>query len=263
MSERTDNFINEIMLAIMNVAKERVDNGLPICAVSIPCAQGAQETGWGRFLIKPYNYVGMRAYDSDPSANATEYTCAEDCFRDYFNVIVNEGYYDNMINNFNIEDAIMNGLASYATDPNYRTSILSIVNQYGLTRFDDEIQAYIGSKSEPTIEISQEVVESTQEVPHSSIEEVANAVIRGDFGNGEERRINLELEGYDYNEVQERVNSILNQPIEEVIPEINIDEIANQAIRGEFGNGQERKDRLEKLGYDYDTIQSRVNELLQ
>lgn len=262
MSERTDNFINEVMPAIMNVAKERIDNGLPICAVSIPCSQSAQETGWGRFLIKPFNYVGMRAYDSDPEGNATEYTCAEDCFRDYFNVIVNEGYYDNMINNFNVEDSVMNGLASYATDPNYRTSILSIINQYGLTRFDDEIQTYIASKTEQVVEIPQEVVVKT------NIDKIVNAVIRGDFGNGEERKEKLESLGYNYDEVQGKVEEILNQSNVEVETEnpmspTDIDEIANQVIRGDFGNGQERVDRLTELGYDFDTIQSRVNELLQ
>ena len=42
----------------------------------------------------------------------------------------------------------------------------------------------------------------------------------------------------------------------------SVDIIANEVICGLWGNGQERKDRLTKAGYDYSTIQKRVNELI-
>lgn len=45
-------------------------------------------------------------------------------------------------------------------------------------------------------------------------------------------------------------------------PKKSIDEVAKKVIRGEWGNGAERKDRLTKAGYDYNTVQKRVNELL-
>ena len=41
-----------------------------------------------------------------------------------------------------------------------------------------------------------------------------------------------------------------------------IDEIAREVILGKWGNGQERKDRLNKAGYNYSAIQKRVDELL-
>ena len=41
-----------------------------------------------------------------------------------------------------------------------------------------------------------------------------------------------------------------------------IDEIAREVILGKWGNGQERKDRLTKAGYNYSAIQKRVDELL-
>lgn len=41
-----------------------------------------------------------------------------------------------------------------------------------------------------------------------------------------------------------------------------IDEIAKEVILGKWGNGQERKDRLTKAGYNYSVIQKRVDELL-
>ena len=42
----------------------------------------------------------------------------------------------------------------------------------------------------------------------------------------------------------------------------SVDEIAREVINGLWGNGQERKDRLAKAGYNYSIVQKRVNELL-
>ena len=43
----------------------------------------------------------------------------------------------------------------------------------------------------------------------------------------------------------------------------SVDEVAREVIRGLWGNGQERKDRLTKAGYNYSTIQERVNKILE
>ena len=45
--------------------------------------------------------------------------------------------------------------------------------------------------------------------PNKSIDEVAEAVIRGEYGNYPERKEKLEAEGYNYSEVQNRVNEML------------------------------------------------------
>ena len=42
----------------------------------------------------------------------------------------------------------------------------------------------------------------------------------------------------------------------------SIDEIAREVIQGLWGNGQDRKNRITKAGYDYSAVQKRVNELL-
>lgn len=41
-----------------------------------------------------------------------------------------------------------------------------------------------------------------------------------------------------------------------------VDELAREVIAGEWGNGQDRKERLTSAGYDYDAVQDRVNEIL-
>ena len=42
----------------------------------------------------------------------------------------------------------------------------------------------------------------------------------------------------------------------------SVDEMAKEVIRGDWGNGAERKRRLTEAGYDYSVIQDKVNELL-
>lgn len=41
-----------------------------------------------------------------------------------------------------------------------------------------------------------------------------------------------------------------------------IDELAREVIRGDWGNGEERKRRLTSAGYDYGEVQKRVNQLI-
>lgn len=41
-----------------------------------------------------------------------------------------------------------------------------------------------------------------------------------------------------------------------------VDELAQEVIKGQWGNGQERKDKLTAAGYNADAVQDRVNELL-
>ena len=43
----------------------------------------------------------------------------------------------------------------------------------------------------------------------------------------------------------------------------SVDAIAHEVIQGKWGNGAERKQRLTAVGYDYSTVQKRVNELLK
>ena len=111
-------------------------------------------------------------------------------------------------------------------------------------------------------EIDSPTITQDEETPSTSKsnEEVAQEVIQGIWGNGEERVDRLTDAGYDANYIQEIVNRMLNG---DETPDLSdIDTIAHEVIMGEWGNGDERKERLENAGYDYQAIQSRVNELL-
>ena len=89
-----------------------------------------------------------------------------------------------------------------------------------------------------------------------TIDELAEEVIDGKWGDGEDRKTKLEKAGYDYDAVQDRVNEILSRPKK------SITEVAKDVIDGKYGNGETRKKKLEAEGYNYDTVQAKVNQLL-
>lgn len=101
------------------------------------------------------------------------------------------------------------GYGSFA----FRTSIYTKSSGY-LNKLNSKykLQGFIYSpvdfdNNEPT------PIEPTPIEPKKSIDEIAKDVINGKYGNYPERKINLEKEGYNYNEVQQRVNEILsNKP---------------------------------------------------
>lgn len=89
------------------------------------------------------------------------------------------------------------------------------------------------------------------------VENLARRVIAGEFGNGAARKAAL---GDRYAEVQARVNEMLGAGGSGGSSGgANIDALARAVIRGDYGNGEERKRRLGSL---YDAVQARVNEIL-
>lgn len=79
----------------------------------------------------------------------------------------------------------------YATDSNYKNKLLNIINDYNLTEYD---------------KIDNFKVENHIEFTDCVLKYLANGVINGDFGNGEERKKNL---GILYNDVQNLVNKMV------------------------------------------------------
>ena len=93
---------------------------------------------------------------------------------------------------------------------------------------------------------------------NKSVDEVAKEVIRGEWGNGDERYNRLTNAGYNYNEVQAKVNELLNsnKPTPAPTPSVDILDLVRKTIRGDFGNGEARR---KALGSNYDEVQRQVN----
>jgi hypothetical protein len=102
-------------------------------------------------------------------------------------------------------------------------------------------------------------VDYTIVTPKKTVEEIAQEVIAGKWGNYPKRKELLEQADYNYSEVQTKVNELVKAK-----PKLkSTDEIAREVIAGKWGNGADRKNRLTKAGYNYKTIQNRVNQLLR
>lgn len=101
-----------------------------------------------------------------------------------------------------------------------------------------------------------ELVSGTASSPSKSVEEVAKEVIAGKWGNGDVRKTALENAGYNYSEVQKKVNELCCGSVKDYTA------IAKEVIAGEWGNGSTRKSRLTSAGWDYAKVQAKVNEIL-
>lgn len=95
-----------------------------------------------------------------------------------------------------------------------------------------------------------------------SNETIAQEVINGAWGNGDDRKNRLIAAGYDYNTIQSIVNQKLGAGSSSNSNKKSNETIANEVIRGDWGNGQDRKNKLQAAGYDYNAIQAIVNRKL-
>lgn len=216
-------------------------------------AQAIIESGWGESVLasKYNNYFGLKcggAWNGKSVNMATqeEYTVGvmtdirdnfrvfedfDDGIRGYFEFI-NYSRYANLKGVTSPEEYCrLIKEDGYATSSTYVDNLMRIINENNLTRFDNSY--------EPQEDVN--------------IEDLAHRVIKGEFGNGEERKALL---GSNYEKVQQRVNELMG----EIAPNYDIEDLANRVIRGEFGNGEERKIALENMEEGlYDKVQSLVN----
>ena len=248
MSKKTDDFINTIGTLARNEYLSRNKWILP----SVCIAQGALESGWNLnaktlFGIKGKGFTATTSeyYNGNKvtiEASFRAYPNVSSSVVGYYDFLANTPRYAKALNNPNYKDAVdklihtLDG-APYATDPEYISKVISIIEQYNLTAWDKR-------EAQPQLK---------------PVDTVAREVIAGEWGNGEDRKARLTQAGYDYNVIQARVNEILNPQ-----PQLkSIDEIAYEVIRGKWGNGAERKNRLAQAGYDYNAVQARVNQLMK
>lgn len=104
---------------------------------------------------------------------------------------------------------------------------------------------------------------STPKPTLKSNETIAQEVINGAWGNGADRKNRLTAAGYDYSAIQDIVNRKLGASSSSSSNKKSNETIANEVIQGKWGNGQDRKNRLQAAGYDYSAIQSIVNQKLR
>jgi flagellum-specific peptidoglycan hydrolase FlgJ len=214
--EKTE-FINKLAPLAQAEATKRKAAGKGWVLPSICIAQAALETGWGSsalmtkanafFGIKATNSWKGKVYSSKTKEcyDGVNYTTITDAFRaydsleesvaDYYDLITSNSRYKAAVNETDANKcitAIKTG--GYATSPTYIDNVMSIVNTNNLTRYDSVVT---GTSAEQ------------KEQAAKSVKEVAQEVIAGKWGNGDERKEKLVAAGYDYATVQKKVNELM------------------------------------------------------
>lgn len=93
---------------------------------------------------------------------------------------------------------------------------------------------------------------------NKTINDLTSEVIRGDWGDGDERISRLTKAGQDAEVIQKEVNQRLkaNSKLK------SIQEIAREVVQGKWKNGDKRKKLLTEAGYKYEEVQEIVNRLV-
>lgn len=137
-----------------------------------------------------------------------------------------------------------NRIAGVVCDQNYAyINYPKIIKEAGLNGYTAEGTATIPAATPDS-------------VPVKSVDEVAQEVIAGKWGNGAKRKTNLAVAGYDYNMVQAKVNELAAKDKK------SNQEIAQEVIAGKWGSGDERREKLKAAGYNPSSIQKIVNKLM-
>lgn len=92
-----------------------------------------------------------------------------------------------------------------------------------------------------------------------TVDELANEVISGKWGVGDDRKERLKNAGYNYTAIQNKVNEKLLGRKTQLK---STEEIAKEVIAGKWGSGEERKRKLAAAGYDYNAVQLLVNTMM-
>lgn len=190
-------------------------------------AQAILESGWGKSSLasKYHNYFGLKCGGawkgkSVNMATQEEYTVGvmtdirdnfrvfdsmEDGVKGYFDFI-NYSRYANLKGVKDPEEYCRRIKADgYATSSRYVDSLLRVIRENNLTRFDTDEPNNEEPKKEDGDDMRKEELTGDILTGAEIIEILAKRVIKGDYGNGQERREKL---GDLYSVVQSRVNEL-------------------------------------------------------
>lgn len=190
-------------------------------------AQAILESGWGKSSLASeyHNYFGLKCGGawkgkSVNMATQEEYTAGvmtdirdnfrvfdsmEDGVKGYFDFI-NYSRYANLKGVKDPEEYCRRIKADgYATSSRYVDSLLRVIRENNLTRFDTDEPINEEPKKEDGDDMRKEELTGDILTGAEIIEILAKRVIKGDYGNGQERREKL---GDLYSVVQSRVNEL-------------------------------------------------------
>ena len=221
ISGQHSDFFNELAPIVCNEWVKRRRNGERTISPAVAMAQAALESGYNinassLFGIKGEGFTSpteeyIKGIEQTIVASFVKYPSIGASIVGYYDLMQDDNYADATSANtvegelYGLTNAVDEGYDAdgnwvgynYATDPQYYSKCLWIVNEYGLRAYNDYVWDVVNddnTSSEPV------------EPPSTEIDEnVVDAIYRGEYGNGDERRERLEAEGYNYADYQARV----------------------------------------------------------
>lgn len=224
--EHVNTFINNLAPVVCNAWVKYRKEGKKTISPAVILAQAGKESGWNLGATSLFGIKG-----SDIECDTTEYIDGEyenikDSFAKYPDITgAVYGYLDLMQwNNYddataaNTVEGELYGLTNavngtdrdtdgnwvgynYATAPDYYSTTLDIINSFGLRVFNDYVWSVLDNTSD-------QETEETFEQPSQELDEsVIDAIYRGEYGNGDERKRRLVEAGYNYADYQAAVES--------------------------------------------------------
>lgn len=264
MEKYQSDFIKKISNAVKKYApKYNINVYSPIIA------QAILESAWGKSKLSQYhNFFGMKTgsaykgdkitFDTREVINGKSVTIKAD-FRAYKSVsggikgyfdFINTARYSNLKGLTDPKKYLENIKADgYATDPNYISSLIAVIDKYDLRQFDP-VQSQTEKQPKQTENKS---VENWS--LNKTLDIIADAIIKNInwWGCGEVRKNRL------YNEVQTRINRIATGKMRSASAGVLDDALyflASDVIKNpaRWGCGEDRKNKL------FSEVQNHINE---
>lgn len=221
ISGQHSDFFNELAPIVCNEWVGRRRKGERTISPAVAMAQAALESGYNinassLFGIKGEGFVSsteeyIKGIEQTIVASFVKYPSIGASIVGYYDLMQDDNYADATSANtvegelYGLTNAVDEGYDAngnwvgynYATDPQYYSKCLWIVNEYGLRAYNDYVWSVVNddnTSSEPVEQPSTEIDEN-----------VVDAIYRGEYGNGDARKERLEAEGYNYADYQARV----------------------------------------------------------
>lgn len=195
---------NKFIEAVAPIARHEYLNRKKWILPSVCIAQAALESGWNLKAKTLFGIKGDGICSKTSEYLENHWVKIEASFKTYPNLTSSIiGYYDflgktprysKVVNNPSYKDAVTHLIKTtdgkpYATDPDYVSKVISVIEQYNLTIYDSTTPD-MGTNLR-------------------SNEEIARECIRGFWGSGKVREHRLTQAGYSYIKIQQIINKLL------------------------------------------------------
>ena len=229
------------------------------------------------------------------------YDTPADSVKDYYDLITGSARYAAAVNVTDARTAITaikDG--GYATSPTYVTNVMAVIDSNNLTQYDNVVTGDTEQQPETPDKTAEELADEIingvwgnnperrenitaqygaaayeaaqarvneimgvgSTIKSKTAEELADEIIRGEWGSNPERRENITAQygAAAYEAAQARVNEIMG--VGSTIKSKTAEELADEIIRGEWGSNPERRENITaQYGADaYRAAQAIVNE---